>query len=68
MTFMDEAIRVEYDVATEYVLTIIMFLACLCIESNFIKKQFHLNVHKQVTGTVGMHMYNVLTQRILSES
>lgn len=27
ITSMDEAIRVEYDVATEYVLTIIMFLA-----------------------------------------
>lgn len=26
-TFMDEAIRIEYNVTTEYMLTIIMFLA-----------------------------------------
>jgi len=29
ITFMDEAIRLEYDVATEYVLTIIKFLASI---------------------------------------
>lgn len=67
ITLMGKAIKVEYDMATEYMLKLIMFLAILCIQCNFVNGQFHLNVHQQVTQSVGMDTYNVM-QCILSES
>jgi len=40
ITFTDEAIWLEYDVATEYVLTIIMFLANIMYWVKFYQESF----------------------------